>query len=199
MNRQDAVKSGDSDVVQAIHRIPHHFGANCRFFGDREVRRTRRGNRDCPLTGVGLGNANSDRARSVVESCARKTIRYRTVGLGGRARHQQILAGCNNSFRNTRDLLGSFALAEDDFWKPLADAAVVINPRESEVLERRVAQKLKEPGVRRLRSQCSGVNLVENPLEFKPGHFGKALMEIDFQLIRAVKYPVVLRERFMSV
>ena len=59
-----------------------------------------------------------------------------------RARDQQVVAGGDNSLRNRGDLLGSFSCAVDDFREALADAAVVVDARKLEILERRVAQIL---------------------------------------------------------
>ena len=65
------------------------------------------------------------------------------------------MAGGDDSLGNRGDLLGSFALAEDDFWEALPDAAMVVDPRKPEILERRLAQILKELVVRGLRRKRS--------------------------------------------
>jgi hypothetical protein len=45
-----------------------------------------------------------------------------------------------------------------------------------------VAQKLKEPGVRRLRREPAVPDLVEQLAELQPVHLGKSLTGVDFGL-----------------
>jgi hypothetical protein len=59
---------------------------------------------------------------------------------------------------------------------------VVVDPGEAEVLERAVAQKLKEPDLRSLRCKRTGLHLLEDGPELRPRHCGKFLRRVDFQL-----------------
>ena len=82
--------------------------------------------------------------------------------------------------------------------------AVVVDPGEPEVLERGLAQKLKEALVRSLR--CSGPRAapVEEGPEFVTRHAGerlsrasKCLVCVDFRFCRAIKSPIVPRDGFI--
>ena len=61
------------------------------------------------------------------------------------------MTGVDDALGDGGDLLGRLARAEHNLGKALPDGAVVVDPGEPEVLERGLAQKLKEPAVRRLR------------------------------------------------
>jgi hypothetical protein len=60
---------------------------------------------------------------------------YNFVRVRSRSRHQEIVFSRDNAFRNGGDLLGRFALAEDNFRKALPYAAVVVDARETDVFE----------------------------------------------------------------
>ena len=75
----------------------------------------------------------------------------RPVGFGGGSGDQQILARGDDSFGNYGYLLGTLAGAEDDLREPLANGPVVVDPGKTKILERGVAQELKEAGMRGLR------------------------------------------------
>ena len=64
------------------------------------------------------------------------------MGLAGRARDQQVVAGRDDSFRNRGNLLGSFPRTEHDFGEALPDTAMVIDAGETQIFERGLAQIL---------------------------------------------------------
>ena len=59
----------------------------------------------------------------------------------------------DDAFGDRGDLIRRLSLPENDFREALPNGAVVVDPGEAEVLERRLAQKLKEALVRSLRRQ----------------------------------------------
>ena len=48
---EQAMQSGDADVVQPFDDVTHQFGRAGRFLGDRQVRRARGDDQDCSLPG----------------------------------------------------------------------------------------------------------------------------------------------------
>ena len=86
------------------------------------------------------------------------------------------------------------AEAEDDFGKSLPQCSVVVDAREAQVFERRLAQKLKEPVVRL--PQVSGVPCWTSSRRARssggssPGGFAAALTSSSS---RTVKSSIVLR------
>jgi len=145
------VQSGDTHIEQAEYIVTHFRQANRRFFGYGKVGCPGCRNGDCSVSFWRVREPESDSARRVVEDCARESFRHGGMGLGRRAGDQEVLAGTDDPFGNCADLLGCFALSEHYFRKTLANAAVMIDTGEANVLERRVAQELKESGVRGLR------------------------------------------------
>ena len=83
------------------------------------------------------------------------------------------MAGGDDALGDGGDLLGRLARAENDFGKTLPDAAVVVDPGEAQVLERGLAQKLKEPVVRGLRRKAPRLDVVEERAEVEPVHRGE--------------------------
>ena len=101
-------------------------------------------------------------------AAARRTA---SIGLSGRPRDQQVVAGGDDALGNRGDLRRSLALAEDHFGKSLADAAVVIDAREAQVLERRLAQNIE--GAARAPPQASALpdrDVVEQGAELLTVH-----------------------------
>lgn len=103
----------------------------------------------------------------------------------------------DDSFRNSGNLRGSFALAEDNFRKPLADAAVMVDACEPQVLKGAVAQKLKEPGLGSLRRYSTRVDRLEKGQELWPGHRDTSLPRVDFHPSWAIKYSIVPCDGFI--
>ena len=96
-----------------------------------------------------------------MKRCARNDDGHRGERLPRGPRDEQILSRIDNSLGNCGNLLGSFTLPEHDFRKTLADAPVVVDTGESQILEGSVAQKLKEPGLRSLRRYGAGLDRLE--------------------------------------
>ena len=123
--------------------------------------------------------------------CAGEDRRDCCKSLRRTPRDEQVLSRIDNSFRNSSNLLRSFALAEHHLGKALPNTSVVVDPRKSEVLEGSVAQKLKEPGLRSLRRYDAGLDRLEQRVEFGPVHRDKSLAGVDFGPSWTVKLPIV--------
>jgi hypothetical protein len=83
------------------------------------------------------------------------------MSFGRGARDQQAVAGTDEAVGDGGDLSGSLALTENDFREALAGLAMLVDPGEPEILERLLAQDLKELRVRSLRRKISCTDVVE--------------------------------------
>jgi len=75
----------------------------------------------------------------------------------------------------------------------LASVALVVDPGETKIFVRFLAQNLKEPVLRRLRGNRAGVDLVEERLELLSIHLA---VEVDFSLTWTIRSLIGPRERF---
>jgi hypothetical protein len=91
------------------------------------------------------------------------------------------MTGGHDPFGDGRDLAWGLARAEYDLGKPLSNAAVMVDAGETEVFERRVAQKLKDPGLGGLRHYRPGLHLIKKGAQLGPGHNRKSLSHVDFK------------------
>jgi hypothetical protein len=67
---------------------------------------------------------------------------------------------------------------------------MVVHACEPEVLERAVAQKLKDPDLRSLRRERTRVDLLEDGPELHSGHRDKSLRRVDFQLCWLIEFSI---------
>lgn len=81
-------------------------------------------------------HATLDYSGLFVKSRIRYDFRYFRVGGGVRPRDKQVVTAVNDGSGNEGNLLGGLALTKDNFRKPLADCAVMIDAREAEIFER---------------------------------------------------------------
>ena len=128
----------------------------------------------------------------------------RRVSVGVGARDQQAVAGRDDALGDGGDLRGGLPWAENDLWKALPDAPLVVDPGEAEVFERGLAQILKEFVLRCLRCEGAAADPLEQALELEAGHAdrsrsraSKCLTRVDFRFSRAVKSPIVPRDGFI--
>ena len=110
-----------------------------------------------------------------MEDCARRAFYDSRMRFGRGPGDQQVLPGRDDPLRDGRDLRRGLAWAEDDLGKTLPNASMVVDAGEPEVLERRVAQELKEAGMRGLRRQGAGLHLFEEAFQLESRHCGKRL------------------------
>src|SRR5262249_36001778 len=132
---QQAVEAGDADVVQALDPVGHELGRDRGFLRYREVRRARRHYEHRPVA------AWLDRPRApereawqgvVLEAVDR---RGQVLGrLRRQAGDQAVAPRRRQPTGHGDDLVGRLSLAEDDLGKAVAQAPVVVQPREAEVL-----------------------------------------------------------------
>ncbi len=80
------------------------------------------------------------------------------------------MPGRDDALGNGRDLRRSLSLAEDNLRESLAEASMVVDFRESEVLERGLAQILKQPDLRSLRCNGSRGDLVKQGAKLQAVH-----------------------------
>ena len=93
------------------------------------------------------------------------------------------------------NLGGGLALAEDDFREALAGVPLVIDPGEAEVFVGFLAQNLKEPLLRRLRSERARADLVEEGAKLLPVH---RAWQVDFGPTWTIRSSIGPRDRFIS-
>jgi hypothetical protein len=197
MDGEEPVETRHADVVEAIDGISHDFEADGGFFGDREIRGSGGGDHHRAVTGWRVGHLLGNSAGEFVE---RRLGQDPADGLEcgrRRAGYEEILAGRHDSLGDRGDLVRGLALPENDFGEALTYAPVVVDAGKSEVLVGPVAQKLKEAGVRRLRSEHARVDLVEEVPELEPVHVRKSLTRVDFRLSRPVISPIVPCDGFI--
>jgi hypothetical protein len=109
-----------------------------------------------------------------------------------RSGHEQAMPRRDDPLGDARDLLGALAGSEDDLREPLTDGPMVIDPSEPEVLERCMAQNLKEALVRCLRRKGTGVHLVQQRPNLMAVHRSKPLPFVDLAVSWAVISPIGL-------
>jgi hypothetical protein len=183
---EEAMKAGDADIDDPVYAIAHDFRGDRRLFGNRKVGRTCRRNYDRSAAGRYFPNTQCDGPRHFVKLCVWKLLANRTVRDRISSRHKQAVTGRDDAVGDGRNLDGRLAGAIDNFRKSLAQMAVMIDAREAQILERRLAQKLKKSFLSRLRRCRSCLNLVEQGSELQPVHRPKSLHCVDFAHSRAV-------------
>jgi hypothetical protein len=145
------MQAGDPDVIHAIDRVSHQFGGHDCLFGDREIRRSR-GRHDyrpptCRDVAGPERNGPGQFLKLGVGQRCNNGIESRPI----RARDEQAMATRDDSLSDSGNLLRGLSWAKDDLGESLTQASMVIDTREPEVFERRLAQELKEAVVRCLR------------------------------------------------
>ena len=107
------------------------------------------------------------------------------------------MAGRDDPRGDGGNLLGRLAGTENHLRKTLARAAMVIDPGEAQVLERRLAYKLKELVVRGLRRELTRADGFEQRAKLVTVHRPKWLAFVDFPFSRAIKSEIVRRDGFI--
>jgi hypothetical protein len=196
------MEAGDADVEHTVDVVAHHRRAHGGFLGDREVRGPCRHDRDCSLPVFGICRRTGDRTSHGRKNCVGDSTADSGICGCVRPRDQERVARRDDTFGDGGDLVRGLSRAENHFRETLPEAAMVIDPREAKVFERRLAQILKDAVVRRLRRIVSGLDLAQEGKEFLTGHLAKArgskcLRRVDFQLCRAIESPIVRRDGFI--
>ncbi len=105
-----------------------------------------------------------------MKRCSRQPLTHRIEGLEPGTRHQQIVAGADDSLGDSGNLFRCFSGPVHDFGEPLSDRSVVVDAREIDILVGRVAQILKELLMCRLRRQSSGPHFIQQLAQLKTVH-----------------------------
>ena len=98
-----------------------------------------------PVPRCDLPLSQRDGARLVVIRAPGTTARTASNASGVSARHEQRLAARDDALGDGRNLGRRLAQAEDHLGESLAKLAMRVDAREAEVLERRRAQRRKDP------------------------------------------------------
>jgi hypothetical protein len=109
------------------------------------------------------------------------------------------MAGGHDPLGDRGHLLSALPRSEHHFRKTLSNGPVVIYAREPEVLERRMAQNLKEALMRSLRRKGTGVHLVEQRTNLMTVHHAKPLPCVDLPDSRAVISPIGFIGRMITL
>ena len=164
---QQAVKSGDADVVEPVDRVAHHLGGDGGFLGDGQVRRAGRRDEDGAAPGGHLVHAAGDGAGHLVilgggHHGAHRVVR-RLVGAGD----EQRVATGDDAIGDGGDLIGRLAQAEDDFGEALALGPLVVDAGEPDVLDRLGAHFRGDLCGRIRGGQVAGGDLFQQAFEIK--------------------------------
>jgi len=136
------VKPGHPDIVEALDLIPHNLSRDDRLLCHGQIGCAGRNDEDGSSTRRQRGGAQCNGSREFVKRCTRHTALDGIERFTGCSRDQEVVSRGDDSFRNCRDLLGSFARTVHHLGETLADASMVIHARKLEILVRRVAQIL---------------------------------------------------------
>jgi hypothetical protein len=149
------------------------------------------------------GHAPLDDSGLFVKSRIRYDFRYVGIGGGVRPRDKQAVTAVNDRFRNEGNLFGGLALAKHNLRKPLTGGAVVIDARESQVLER-LADAGEPPraplGIRRIEaSLADGVEQRAQRIDCTDRVLGRLLhgFTFDSAKIPSIEWRVVARRPFL--
>ena len=131
MLAEQAVDAGDADVEQPIDRVAHHLGRDARFLGDRQIGCARRRDEDRAAAGLHVALAVRD-GPGDGWNAASGTAFCTAANASSVARvTSRVWPRPTISAEMARDLFGRLAQPEHDFGKPLAQLALVIDPREA--------------------------------------------------------------------
>jgi hypothetical protein len=187
-----------TDVVHPIHLVAHDLGSDGGLFGDWQI--------------SGAGSSHDDdaapwpwgaRAGDCPGQCLKSDVGYflpdRIEGASVSAGDEEAVAGCNDSLRDVRNLVGRLARTEHNLRKTLSESAVVVYACEPEILEWGLAQKLKKLAVGLLRCKALSLNVFEEGTELGAGHATEDLPLVDLGSSRTVRWPFMLRDGFFRL
>ena len=111
------------------------------------------------------------------------------------------MARTDESERNGGNLSRRLSLTENDFREALPNLSMLVDAREAKIVERLLAQYLKELRVRGLGRNISRADIVEERSKLLPVHRPtrrpKWLKMVDFGQNRTIKSPIGSREGFI--
>ena len=134
----------DAHVVQAVGLVSEHLGGHGSLFGDRQVRGAACGDEDDAAPRRHVGLAEGDGPGLLLEDGARHHRLHGLVGGPVGPRDEERLAAGDEPLRNHGNLRRLLALPEHNLGQALSERAVMVDPREAEVLERENSEELPE-------------------------------------------------------
>ena len=139
---EEPVDAGDADVIEMLDAIAHDLRGEQGFFGDRNVAGAGGDDENLAFAGDFAIALDGDDAGEGMKFCnaLRGSGGAPDGGEGGGvgASDEYILAavfGTEHGPGDVSNLLGRFALGEDDFGVALAQCAVMVDLGEAEILE----------------------------------------------------------------
>jgi hypothetical protein len=156
---KQAMKPGNSDVVETLYLVAHHLERSDRLFSDIGICRSGGNHKHEPLTGdhVVLFEGD-DSSVGVIDGRRRHSG---DLGKGFRRSPSDKQAGLspNDLPRDGSDLFGRLPYTEDDLREPCADASVVIYAGDGDVFERARAQRIEQLALSGLRHDAARRNI----------------------------------------
>jgi hypothetical protein len=153
----EAMDSGDADIVNGIDFVAHYLSRDAGFLGDRNVAGAGADHGYCSLAArfAIAPVANGAAEREIFASFVLIEERLRHFG---RSPGNEHVFGAREEFPGDGEyVIRAFAEAEDDFRHAVAQGAVMIDLGETEILEGHVTQADES----RLNVNRAGANIVE--------------------------------------
>jgi len=137
---EQAMNSGDADVVEMLHIVAHDFGGHDGFFSDRNVAGARGNYRDRAPAMLSVIFLQYDRASHLPIFGFAHLLADRAELLGRGARCEDVAFVLGELLEDAGDLSRRLPFSEDDFGHARAQSAMVIDLGEAEILEGQVTQ-----------------------------------------------------------
>jgi hypothetical protein len=167
---EQSVDAGHADVKQAIHWVTHHLRRDTGFLRNGQIRSTRGSNQNRAPARLNIPLAEGDCAGERLKTGGRHNLPNGRESVLAGAGYEEGMASSSDFPGDSRDLLRGLAEPEHDFREPLAQLALVIDPRKPQVLERRGAQQLGNSFDRSLSRHVARFDLVQQLLEIRQSH-----------------------------
>ena len=137
---QQPMEASDADIMERLDMVTKELGTDPGFLGDREIRCSCCRNDDDPAaTGRSTVRTGDGPSRRMELRIGYHVANSRICGLVG-ASYEQWVSRCDQALRNGSKLRRRLASSEHDLREPLTHGAVMIDARETEVLEWRPTQ-----------------------------------------------------------
>jgi hypothetical protein len=181
---EQAVNSGDSDVIDMLNFVAHHFGGDYRFFGYRDVAGSGGDDHDHALAALLILAIalEHDGASQGTKFGAVHGGGYRGVLFGGRSGREHVAALSGQAAEDLRYLPWRFALSKNYLGHALAQGAMVVDLGKTQVLKGQVAQPLDGlvgrdalfPDLIEQLTEGLGVHTMQTSLYVAPGGAGSS-------------------------
>jgi len=139
MMADEAMDTGDADIVNGVDFVAHDFGCDAGFFGDRNVAGSGADNGDCAFAGgfaiAPVAHRAAEREVFAAFVLIEEALRHFRRGTGD----EHVCGAREKFFRDGDDVIRALAEAEDDFRHTVTQGAVVIDLGEAQVFEGEMA------------------------------------------------------------